>query len=182
MVITCHLCTYHNTRIIAYQIGWCNFSMHAKIRSSKRKPRTHKGRSRKSLDHSRACHACAPIGHALPNLARRGERAYVRMWFFLFLSPIASTRWRWLNCLSWPHSSWSSKVGLKSPTFPYMHACVSGPLGFIWNCLTHSLKYLTIPHHIARARESYSLYHSTVNIPAIEWRLVKVEHPPKTTR
>jgi hypothetical protein len=86
------------------------------------------GRKREITNHSRACHAPAPIAPPhWPDPVRRGESACARG-FSLFLSSKASTKWRQLNYLSWPHSTWSSKVVLK---FPPYHACVSGTLGFI---------------------------------------------------
>jgi hypothetical protein len=100
MVITCRLCTYHNTRIIAYQIGWHNF-LHACKNSKYQTPCMQK------FEVAKGSHAPARVGaenrwtihihvvHASP-LARPSpmRRASVRVWFFLFLSPIASTRWR----------------------------------------------------------------------------------------
>jgi hypothetical protein len=62
--------------------------MHAKVSSSKRKLRTRKVGSEKSLDHSRVCRAPAPI--APPCLVRLGEarQASVRVG-----SPFSSPQW-----------------------------------------------------------------------------------------
>jgi hypothetical protein len=73
-----------NARIIVYQNRPAQFSPCKQISSSKRKSHIRKVGSEKSSDHSRACRLPVPI-------APPCERAHG---FCVFLSSMASTRWR----------------------------------------------------------------------------------------
>ena len=131
MVIICHLCTYHKTRIIAYQIGWHNF-LHACKNSKQQTPCMQKfevakgshAPTRVGVGNRRTIHtrrACAPIGPARPDEASMCARVVLPFPLSNSFNKIEIAQLFKLASLLLKQQD-----GSKVPTFPYMHACVSG--------------------------------------------------------